>query len=62
MPIRKMLQEIAGTENRAARATAAEETLVGGEGKAGFHDQSKPAVIQRMRASVRVLHHPIHTE
>ncbi|MEL6109460.1 MAG: site-specific integrase [Planctomycetota bacterium] len=61
-PIRNKLQEIARTEKRAGSVTPVEATLVVGEGNAGCLDQREPAVIQRMRARMRVLHQPISTE
>ncbi len=62
-PIREKLQEIARREERIGGAiTAAEAALVAGEGNAGLTDLAEPEVIQRMRARMRVLHHPISTE
>ena len=61
-PIRSKLQEIARTEKRAGGVTSTEATLVDGEGNAGSIDQHEPEPIQRMRARMRVLHHPISTE
>ncbi len=62
-PIREKLQEIARSEKRAGGAvTAAEAALVEGEGNAGLMNVNEPEVIQRMRARMRVLHHPISTE
>lgn len=61
-PIRDKLQQIARIENRTGATATSEAALVAGEGNAGDIDPSEPYPIQRMRARMRVLHHPISTE
>ena len=61
-PIRNKLQEIARTEKRTGGVTSAEAALVDGKGNAGFIRHSEPEAIERMRARMRVSHHPIGTE
>ena len=61
-PIRTKLQEIARTEERAGGVTATDARIVDGEGNAGCIDESEPEPMRRMRARMRVLHHPLSTE
>lgn len=51
-------------ENSPGNATArvTEANLVPGEGNAGVIDTTEPEVIQRMRRTLRLLHHPKSTE
>lgn len=61
-PIREKLQEIARIEQRAGGVTSTDSALVEGEGNSGLIDQSESEAIKRMRARMRLLHHPIRTE
>ena len=61
-PIRDKLNEIAGREKRAGGEPQHDPNLVAGEGNAGVLDANEPEPIQRMRAKMRLLHHPKSTE
>ncbi|TWU36721.1 site-specific tyrosine recombinase XerC [Novipirellula aureliae] len=62
-PIRETLQAIARREKSAGAAELDyQPNLVAGEGNPGQIDLSEPKCIQRMRATLRRLHHPKSTE
>jgi hypothetical protein len=62
-PIRDKLNEIAGREKRAnGGGPQYDPDLVAGEGNAGVLDASESEPIRRLRAKMRLLHHPKSTE
>jgi hypothetical protein len=61
-PIRDKLNEIAGREKRASGGPRHDPHLVAGEGNPGVLDENEPEPIRRMRAKMRLLHHPKSTE
>jgi integron integrase len=62
-PIRDKLREIARRESsEGGQPLEANSDLVPGEGNEGTIAQDEPKCIQRMRARLRVLHHPKSTE
>ncbi len=61
-PIRDKLNEIAGREKRVGGEPQHDPNLVAGEGNAGVLDPNEPEPIRRMRAKLRVMHHPKSTE
>ena len=61
-PIRDKLTEIAGREKRADGGLPYDPNLVAGEGNPGALDEDEPESIRRMRAKLRMLHHPKSTE
>jgi integron integrase len=61
-PIRAKLTEIASREKRAASDQQYDRNLVAGEGNPGALDDDEPESIRRMRAKLRMLHHPKSTE
>ena len=69
-PIREKLTEISRREEKFGDALAHvghglegyDLNLVSGEGNPGRIDEEEPACIQRMRAKLRMLHHPKSTE
>ncbi|QEG02079.1 hypothetical protein Mal15_61620 [Stieleria maiorica] len=62
-PIRETLQQLVRRQSSGAVIQDQQDAnLVAGEGNAGVIDQSEPECIQRMRATMRRLHHPKSTE
>ena len=61
-PIRDKLREIERREKRAPAVQDYDPNLVAGEGNEGRIDETEPEVVQRMRATLRLLHYPKSTE
>ncbi len=61
-PILEKLQELAGQQSRAGVPMSTSDERVEGKGNPGLIDTSEPAVIQKMRARMRLMHHPKSTE
>jgi hypothetical protein len=56
------LREISSREKQLGSSLEPGQIQVAGEGSEGTLDDDEPEILQRMRARMRLLHHPISTE
>ncbi len=56
------LRELSGREKQLGASIGAGQIEVAGEGSVGTLDDEEPVILRRMRARMRLMHHPISTE
>ena len=56
------LRELSGREKQLGASIGAGQIEVAGEGSVGTFDDEEPEILRRMRARMRLMHHPISTE
>jgi hypothetical protein len=56
------LRELSGREKQLGASNGVGQIEVAGEGSVGTLDDEEPEILRRMRARMRLMHHPISTE